>query len=147
MRQRCRRTFPSRFASNPPRSNCAATRRKLVSCHPRKTSFGMRGPSAPCREYDGLCGFAPAEKLGRRRSTTQMPYRFSSLFALIAALVMGFAFVPTLSLAAEAAPGVATAEHETLSLKPARLFHLGKFTVTNSMLLTWLVAVGIIVFE
>jgi len=106
----------------------------------------MRGPSAPCRECDGLCGFAPAKKLGRRRSTTQMPYRFSSLFALIAALVMGFAFVPTLSLAAEAAPGVATAEHETLSLKPARLFHLGKFTVTNSMLVTWLVAVGIIVF-
>lgn len=35
-------------------------------------------------------------------------------------------------------------EHETLPLKPAELFHIGKFTVTNSMIVTWFVAAGII---
>lgn len=40
----------------------------------------------------------------------------------------------------------ATAEqHEGVPLKPARLFTIGKFTVTNSMLVTWIVAAGIIV--
>jgi F-type H+-transporting ATPase subunit a len=38
------------------------------------------------------------------------------------------------------------AEHETLPLKPATLIHIGKFAITNSMLVTWIVAAGIIVF-
>ena len=46
------------------------------------------------------------------------------------------------SLAAEAAP----AEHEGVSLKAAPLVQVGKFAVTNSMLVTWIVAVCIIVF-
>lgn len=37
-------------------------------------------------------------------------------------------------------------EHEAVSLKPAEIFHIGKFTVTNSMLVTWIVAAGIIGF-
>ena len=44
------------------------------------------------------------------------------------------------------APGAAVEEHEALPLKAAPLFTFGKFTVTNSMLVTWVVAVGIIVF-
>jgi F-type H+-transporting ATPase subunit a len=46
------------------------------------------------------------------------------------------------SFAAEAAE---KAEH-SLPLKAAELFHVGKFVVTNSMLVTWIVAVLIIVF-
>ena len=38
------------------------------------------------------------------------------------------------------------AEHEALPLKPAELVHIGRFTITNSMLVTWFVAAGIIVF-
>lgn len=35
-------------------------------------------------------------------------------------------------------------EHHTLPVKPPVLFHIGPFTVTNSMLVTWIVAGGII---
>jgi F-type H+-transporting ATPase subunit a len=69
-------------------------------------------------------------------------YRCSSLLALIAATVVALSFVPV-SLAAEE---LARAEHEALPLKPAGLFQIGRFTVTNSMLVTWIVAAGIIVF-
>jgi F-type H+-transporting ATPase subunit a len=41
-------------------------------------------------------------------------------------------------MAAEVEPAV--------PLKPAELVHIGKFAITNSMLLTWVVAAGIIVF-
>lgn len=41
-------------------------------------------------------------------------------------------------MAAEAEPA--------LPLKPAELVHIGKFAITNSMLVTWIVAAGIIVF-
>lgn len=37
-------------------------------------------------------------------------------------------------------------EHHTLPLKAVELFHFGKFTVTNSMIVTWAVALLIIVF-
>ena len=37
-------------------------------------------------------------------------------------------------------------KHEAIPLKAAPLFTIGKFTVTNSMLVTWVVAAGIIVF-
>jgi F-type H+-transporting ATPase subunit a len=38
------------------------------------------------------------------------------------------------------------AKEEALPLKPAALFSIGKFTVTNSMFVTWIVAIAIIVF-
>jgi F-type H+-transporting ATPase subunit a len=44
----------------------------------------------------------------------------------------------TSAIAAEVEPAV--------PLKPAELVHIGKFAITNSMLVTWIVAVGIIVF-
>jgi F-type H+-transporting ATPase subunit a len=55
----------------------------------------------------------------------------------------GFALATT-TIAAELAP--AQSEHEAVSLKPTPLFQLGKFAITNSMLVTWMVAAGIIVF-
>jgi len=37
------------------------------------------------------------------------------------------------------------AEHEALPLNPAPLVQIGKFGITNSMLVTWIVATGIII--
>ncbi len=54
----------------------------------------------------------------------------------ILALACGFAFTTSI-FAAEAEPAV--------PLKPAALVHIGKFAITNSMLVTWIVAAGIIV--
>jgi F-type H+-transporting ATPase subunit a len=54
----------------------------------------------------------------------------------ILALACGVAF---------ATSAFAAAEHETVPLKPATLVHIGKFAITNSMLVTWIVAAGIIV--
>jgi F-type H+-transporting ATPase subunit a len=60
-------------------------------------------------------------------------YKSGALFFLAGLL-------PAMAQAAE------KAEHETLPLKPAAVFHLGRFTVTNSMLVTWIVALLVIVF-
>src|SRR5436189_332459 len=62
---------------------------------------------------------------------------FSRLLLSIFALCGGCIFA-TSTFAAEAEPAV--------PLKPAELVHIGKFAITNSMLLTWVVAAGIIVF-
>jgi F-type H+-transporting ATPase subunit a len=65
-------------------------------------------------------------------------HRFRS--KLVALCVTGLLAAPALALAAE------PAEHETLSLKAAPLFQIGKFSVTNSMLVSWIVALAVIIF-
>jgi len=62
---------------------------------------------------------------------------------LLILMFCGIAFA-TPAISAEVAP--AQAEHEAVPLKAAPLIQIGKFAVTNSMLLTWIVAAGIIVF-
>jgi len=62
---------------------------------------------------------------------------FPRLSLSIFALFCGCVFV-TSTIAAEVEPAV--------PLKPAELVHIGKFAITNSMLVTWIVAAGIIVF-
>ena len=57
------------------------------------------------------------------------------------ALLSAIVFLPSVSIAAEA-----EGEHTGVSLKAEELFHIGKLPITNSMLVTWLVAAGIIVF-
>lgn len=52
----------------------------------------------------------------------------------------------TSSFAAEPADAPVAEEHEGVPLKAAEIVRLGKFAVTNSMLVTWIVAVGIILF-
>jgi F-type H+-transporting ATPase subunit a len=82
-----------------------------------------------------------------------MAYRFHIrllLAILIAAFVCGGSFDALAAPPAKGADGAvhpdphaATAghdEHHTLPLKAVELFHIGKFTVTNSMLMTWIVA-------
>jgi F-type H+-transporting ATPase subunit a len=62
---------------------------------------------------------------------------------LLILMSCGVAFA-TPAISAEVAP--AQAEHEAVPLKAAPLIQIGKFAVTNSMLLTWIVSAGIIVF-
>lgn len=73
---------------------------------------------------------------------------------LLAALFMGLLVLPaSTALAAPARhaetrgeqAAAAEEKHEAIPLKPAVLVQLGKFAVTNSMLVTWIVAAGIIV--
>src|SRR4051794_29926939 len=52
----------------------------------------------------------------------------------------------TSAFAAEPADAPVTEEHEGVPLKAAEILHIGKFAVTNSMLVTWIVAAGIILF-
>jgi F-type H+-transporting ATPase subunit a len=69
--------------------------------------------------------------------------RFSPLLLiLIAAVFVGGGFA-TAALGAE--PAHASAEEHHLSLKPIVLFEIGKLAVTNSMLVSWIVAAGIII--
>src|SRR5947199_6582104 len=60
---------------------------------------------------------------------------------LIMVLICGVAFAMP-AMAAEPAP----AEHAAVSLKPQTLVQIGGFGITNSMLVTWIVAAGIIIF-
>jgi F-type H+-transporting ATPase subunit a len=64
----------------------------------------------------------------------------------MAALLCCSGFMASSTLAAEPEDAPITEEHEGVPLKPAEIFHIGQFTVTNSMLVTWIVAAGIIVF-
>src|SRR3954449_3186002 len=67
-------------------------------------------------------------------------YLYLPLFALVL-----FAFAAPAFAEETAHHGAAAVEHhEGVPLKPAILFQVGKFAVTNSMLVTWIVAVLII---
>jgi F-type H+-transporting ATPase subunit a len=61
----------------------------------------------------------------------------------ISAIVFSCA-VATSAIAAEA--GTAEAEEAAVPLRPAVLVQIGKFAITNSMLVTWIVAAGVIIF-
>src|SRR5438045_4137860 len=67
-----------------------------------------------------------------------MQYCFFSRFLLAIFGLCGGCIFATSTFAAEVEPAV--------PLKPAELVHIGKFAITNSMLVTWVVAAGIIVF-
>ncbi|HEY2711292.1 MAG TPA: F0F1 ATP synthase subunit A [Chthoniobacterales bacterium] len=73
--------------------------------------------------------------------------RFLPLLVSLCALLATSGFAPIAHAAGIAPAAPATAEkHEALSLKAVPLFTVGEFTVTNSMLVTWVVAAAIIVF-
>src|SRR5437879_12716753 len=76
-----------------------------------------------------------------------MQYRVSFPLSLsILAVLCGCALASS-TLAAEPARAEAKEQHEAaVPLKPAELVHIGKFAITNSMLVTWIVATAIIVF-
>lgn len=87
------------------------------------------------------------------RALANLTMRFRFLFILS----LAFAFIATIGapvFAQETAHGAGHdaaieagahgEEHHTLPVKPPVLFNIGPFTVTNSMLVTWFVAAGII---
>jgi len=69
---------------------------------------------------------------------------FPRLSLSIFALCCGCIFAASTIVAQPAVP--APEKSEMLPLRPAELVHIGKFTITNSMLVTWAVAAGIIIF-
>jgi len=71
---------------------------------------------------------------------------YSHLLVSLLAIVCGCTLA-TSSFAAERGNSAPKEEHEAVPLKPAEIFHIGKFAITNSMLVTWMVAAGIIVEE
>ncbi len=75
-----------------------------------------------------------------------MQFHFPVRLSLsIFAIACGCMFA-TSTFAAEPATAPVKEEHEAVPLKPSIIFQVGKFAVTNSMLVTWIVAAGIIVF-
>ena len=88
---------------------------------------------------------------GRRTSeasllaANRMQKRYSYILLSILVAVCGCAFA-TSTIAAEPAHAPENAEHEAVPLKPAPIFQIGRFSVTNSMFVTWIVAAGLIVF-
>jgi len=103
----------------------------------------MRDASAPCV----VCIASAAPQLrqasGRCFSKIKfMPRRFS-IFILIALAVCLFGSIASPIFAAEAEHAVK--EEHSIPLKPDVLFHVGPLAVTNSMVVTWMVAAGILV--
>ena len=75
---------------------------------------------------------------------TAVAYKMRNRCLLVSILALASsAMLATSSFAAEAG----TTEHEGVSLKPQMLVQFGGFGITNSMLVTWLVAAGIIIFS
>jgi F-type H+-transporting ATPase subunit a len=65
---------------------------------------------------------------------------------LLAVVMLLCGFVLTgAAIAAEPSPPPEKAEHEALPLHAVPLVQIGKFGITNSMLVTWIVAAGIII--
>jgi F-type H+-transporting ATPase subunit a len=67
-------------------------------------------------------------------------HRYFLRTKLVVLCAIGALIAPAVALAAE------PIEQETLSLKAAPLFQIGKFSVTNSMLVSWIVALAVILF-
>lgn len=67
----------------------------------------------------------------------------SSLLTLLAIAFVAFAGLPAAMAATVETTRVE--KHEGVPLKPDVLYHLGKFAITNSMIVTWVVAAGIII--
>ena len=75
---------------------------------------------------------------------TAVAYKMRNRCLLMSILALASsAMLATSTFAAEAG----ATEHEGVSLKPQMLVQFGGFGITNSMLVTWLVAAGIIIFS
>src|SRR2546423_4642925 len=113
-----------------------------VACHSRKNGFVVRvkiRSSISERERSPSRGSGLGFNLMRNHYLLMLVRRSLGVGGSSLALASS-ALLATSAFAAEAA------EHEGVPLKAAPLVHIGKFAVTNSMLVTWIVALGIIVF-
>jgi F-type H+-transporting ATPase subunit a len=89
------------------------------------------------------CGAAPTGNIGLLLPQRNSMPRYFSLLLLIALALFAFAGVSTAAFAAEDAH-TATEEHHGIPLKPDVLVYVGKLAITNSMVVTWVVAAGIL---
>jgi F-type H+-transporting ATPase subunit a len=93
--------------------------------------------------------FAKADDLGRLASpvlATAVAYKMRNRCFLLAVVMLFCGFVLAgAAIAAEPSPSPEKAEHEALPLHAVPLVQIGKFGITNSMLVTWIVAAGIII--
>src|SRR5258708_17084921 len=93
-----------------------------------------------------MCG-SRADDLGTSASpmpVTTVAYKMRNRCLLMSILALASSvMLATSSFAAEGGP----TEHGGVSLKPQMLVQFRGFGITNSMLVTWLVAAGIIVFS
>src|SRR5205823_14819786 len=88
----------------------------------------------------GHHGWSASGKSGFRLRNFMLRHRcFFGMKSALSALTVfiSLTLAPTL---------LAAATEESLSLKPTGLFQIGKLTVTNSMLVSWIVAIGVILF-
>lgn len=67
-------------------------------------------------------------------------HRYFLKRALTALIFLAATILPTVAQAVE------EAEHEAVPLKPSPLFQIGPLAVTNSMIVSWIVALAVIVF-
>jgi F-type H+-transporting ATPase subunit a len=66
-------------------------------------------------------------------------------FLKVILIILALAFVPVAGHSAEAT-GTAPAAEQGVSPRPLILGHIGDFPITNSMVLSWVVALGLIIF-
>src|SRR5262249_25638391 len=94
---------------------------------------------------DSQCVDRGVDDLGRSASpmpVTTVAYKMRNRYLLMSVLALASsAMLATSTLAAEAG----TTEHEGVSLKPQVLVQFVGFGITNSMLVTWIVAAGLII--
>ena len=79
-------------------------------------------------------------------SATAVAYKMRNRCFLLAVVMLFLGFALATSTLAAENPSTQP-EHEGVSLKPQMLVQFGGFGITNSMLVTWIVAAGIIIFS
>src|SRR5207244_13544379 len=109
-----------------------------------KTRFGTRDGRRGQSLSETPLRAAPMKMLSAQASYSEMRNPFLYRWLLSILTVVGGCLLSASAIAAEAGP--AEASEAAVPLRPAELVHIGKFAVTNSMLVTWIVAAGIIVF-
>lgn len=92
----------------------------------------------------GLRGSCIDEKHRAAALIKRMSHRSLLPLILLTLALLGLGGFAATSIAAQPAHSAAKNEHEGVPLKPDVLVHLGKLAVTNSMVVTWIVAAGII---
>src|SRR3982750_3308335 len=112
--------------------------RHFPACHSGKNGFGNRV------KIRGSTSERERSRAGCRVTWLTIEMRNRYLLMSILALMCGAALASSALAAETAAP--AQVEHEGVPLKPAPLVQIGHFAITNSMLVPWIVAAGIIVF-
>ena len=121
--------------------------------------FFMRDVSG-LAAHVGSIGSSSRRTGHRQRRFSTLPMRHSYLRFLLLVVAGAFFVLGSAAISSGAAPagsaaemhanpgeadhGAHAEEHHVLPLKPPPLFHIGNFVVTNSMLVTWFVAAGII---